>query len=149
MRLTTGLLVTTLLCTSAFAETGLIQVKSAHDVATTADRLEQALRTKGMKIFARINHAAGAATVNKQLAPTELVIFGNPKIGAPLMQCARTTGIDLPQKALIWQDHKGTVWFSYNDPQYLKSRHNIEGCDAVLGKVSKAFEGFSRAATGN
>lgn len=149
MRLITGLLATTLLCSSAFADSGLIQVKSAHDVATTADRLEQTLKSKGMQIFARINHAAGAATVNKQLAPTELVIFGNPKVGAPLMQCARTTGIDLPQKALIWQDHKGTVWFSYNDPQYLKSRHNIEGCDAVLDKVSKALGAFSRAATGN
>lgn len=148
MRLTTGLLATTLLCSTCIADNGLVQVKSAHDVATTADRLETALKSKGMKIFARVNHAAGAATVGKDLPPTELVIFGNPKVGAPLMQCSRTTGIDLPQKALIWQDGEGTVWFTYNDPQYLKRRHSIEGCDTVLGKVSKALGAFSAAATG-
>jgi len=136
-----------LFCSGAIADNGLVQVKSAHDVATTADRLETALQAKGMKIFARINHAAGAATVGKQLPPTELVIFGNPKVGAPLMQCARSTGIDLPQKALIWQDEQGNTWFSYNDPQYLKSRHKIEGCDPVLGKVSKALGNFAAAAT--
>jgi len=147
MRFTATLLTAALFCSGAIADNGLVQVKSAHDVATTADRLETALQAKGMKIFARINHAAGAATVGKQLPPTELVIFGNPKVGAPLMQCARSTGIDLPQKALIWQDEQGNTWFSYNDPQYLKSRHKIEGCDPVLGKVSKALGNFAAAAT--
>jgi uncharacterized protein (DUF302 family) len=148
MRFAYGLLATALFCSSAFAGNGLIQVKSAHDVATTADRLEKALGAKGMKIFARINHAAGATAAGMELAPTELVIFGNPKAGTPLMQCARSTGIDLPQKALIWQDDQGTTWFSYNDPQYLKGRHQIEGCDPVLGKVSTALSNFAAAATG-
>ena len=137
-----------LCCSSAFADNGLVTMQSAHDVATTADRLEKVLNAKGMKVFARIDHAAGAATVGKQLPPTELVIFGNPKVGAPLMECSRTTGIDLPQKALIWEDDKDKTWLTYNDPQYLKSRHGIEGCDPVLGKVSQALGNFAKAATG-
>ncbi len=147
MRIKTCLLSASLFCSAAVADNGLVEVQSAHDVATTADRLEQALQNKGMKIFVRINHAAGAATINKELLPTELVIFGNPKVGTPLMQCARSTGIDLPQKALIWQDQQGTTWFSYNDPQYLRSRHNIQGCDPVLEKVSQALSNFAAAAT--
>lgn len=133
----------------ALADNGLVSVPSAHDVATTADRLEHVLKAKGMKIFARINHAKGAASVGKTLAPTELLIFGNPKVGTPLMECARTVGIDLPQKALIWQDDEGKVWLVYNDPLYLKSRHQINGCDKVLGKVSNALSNFAKAATGN
>jgi len=147
MRIATCLLAAGVFCSSAFAENGLAQVRSLHDVATTGDRLEQVLQKKGMKIFARINHAAGAATVDKELPPTELVIFGNPKVGAPLMLCSRSTGIDLPQKALIWQDGQGATWFSYNDPQYLKSRHDIQGCDPVLEKVSHALKNFAAAAT--
>lgn len=147
MRLIATLFALILVCTSAIADNGLVSVKSAHDVATTADQLEKVLKAKGMKIFARINHAAGAATVGKDLPATELVIFGNPKVGAPLMQCARTTGIDLPQKALIWQDDKGVTWLSYNDPQYLAKRHNIQGCDPVLAKVGMALGNFAAAAT--
>ena len=149
MRLIHGLLATTLFCSTAFAGDGLVKIQSAHDVATTADRLEAALNAKGMKIFNRINHAAGAASVDKALAPTELLIVGNPKIGAPLMQCVRTVGIDLPQKALIWQDTNGTTWFAYNDPQHLKARHNVEGCDKVFGKLGQALGNFAAAATGN
>ena len=82
----------------------MINVKSVHDVKTTADRLEDVLNAKGMKVFTRINHAAGAKSVGKDLRPTELVIFGNPKVGAPLMLCAQSVALDLPQKALIWED---------------------------------------------
>ena len=96
---------------------------------------------------ARIDHAAGAQKAGKTLAPTELVIFGNPKVGTPLMQCSHSIAIDLPQKALIWQDAAGKVWFSYNDPQYLALRHNTQGCDEVLKKVAMALGNFSKKAT--
>ena len=136
-----------LLTTSASADNGLISVKSAHDVKTTADRLETMLKQKGMNVFSRINHAQGAQKIGKELRPTELVIFGNPKVGTPLMQCAQSVGIDLPQKALIWQDAQGQVWLSYNDPNYLVERHHITGCGEVIKKVGKALDNFAKAAT--
>lgn len=129
------------------AETGLTNVKSSHDVTKTADRLESVLKEKGMTVFLRVNHGEGARKVGKQLRPTELVIFGNPKVGAPLMQCGQTIGIDLPQKALIWQDESGQVWLTYNDPRYLAKRHGIDGCEPVLTKVQNALKNFARAAT--
>ncbi len=131
----------------AGAAEGLVTVASAHSVQETADRLVSVLKKKGMKVFARIDHAAGAASVGRRLRPTQLVIFGNPKVGAPLMQCAQSVAIDLPQKALITQDAQGRVWLSYNDPAYLRQRHHIEGCKPVLAKVSGALAKFARAAT--
>ena len=109
----------------AFADSGLIKVQSNHDVSTTADNLEQALKSKGMNVFARINHAEGAKKAEMELRPTELVIFGNPKVGTPLMQCQQTVAIDLPQKALIFEDDEGNVWLTYNDPAYLNQRHGL------------------------
>lgn len=109
------------LSTLAHAADGLITVHSAHDVNTTADRMEAMLKNKGMTVFARVNHAAGAEKVGKTLRPTQLLIFGNPKAGTPLMQCRQQVGIDLPQKALIWEDADGQVWLTYNDPKYLVS----------------------------
>ena len=132
---------------NALAAEGVIQVRSAHDVHQTADRLERILKQKGMKVFARIDHAAGAAAVGKRLPPTELLIFGNPKVGTPLMQCAPSVAIDLPQKALIRQDAAGRVWLAYNDSDYLRERHRIRGCDKVLAKVKQALANFARAAT--
>ncbi len=132
---------------TVLADDGLVNIKSAHDVKTTADRLEKVLEAKGMTLFNRIDHAAGAKSVGRQLRPTELVIFGNPKVGSPLMACQQTVGIDLPQKALIWQDESGQTWFTYNSPAYLKSRHHLEGCDEVIAKVSQALENFAKAAT--
>lgn len=131
----------------AHAADGLIVVKSNHSVAATADKLESVLGEKGMTVFARIDHAAGAESVGKQLRPTELVIFGNPKVGTPLMRCSQSVAADLPQKALVWEDEDGQVWFGYNDPAYLKARHSLEGCDKVLGKVNKALANFAEAAT--
>jgi uncharacterized protein (DUF302 family) len=132
---------------TAAAGNGLISVKSSHDVKATADRLENILNQKGMTVFIRINHSAGARKVGKTLRPTELVVFGNPKIGTPLMQCSQSVAIDLPQKALIWQDDKGQVWLSYNDPNYLAQRHGLTGCAQVIKKVEKALSNFSKAAT--
>ena len=105
------------------------------------------LKQKGMTVFARVDHSAGAAKVGKALRDTQLVLFGNPKVGTPLMQCAQSVAIDLPQKALIWKDEAGQVWLSYNDPAYLATRHQIQGCDEVLEKVSGALAKFSQAAT--
>ena len=136
-----------LMATTAVAGNGLISIKSSHDVKVTADRLENILTQKGMNVFIRINHAAGAAKAGKELRPTELIVFGNPKVGTPLMQCSQSVAIDLPQKALIWQDESGQVWLTYNDPQYLAARHGIDGCQAVVVKVQTALKNFTQAAT--
>jgi uncharacterized protein (DUF302 family) len=130
-----------------YADNGIISIKSSHDVKTTVDRLDNILREKGMTVFIRINHAEGAQKVGKKLRPTELVIFGNPKVGTPLMQCGQSVGIDLPQKALIWQDESGQVWLSYNDPKYLASRHSIKECTEIIKKIEKALGNFARMAT--
>ncbi len=147
MKKVTAMFVLFLVSTGIFADDGIVSVESAHDVKTTADRLEAALEEKGMSVFGRVNHAAGAEKAGMELRPTELVIFGNPKVGTPLMQCAQSVAIDLPQKTLIWEDEDGKVWLAYNDPQYLKNRHAIEGCDEVIGKVSGALGNFAKAAT--
>ncbi len=136
-----------LFSSSLHASEGMISVNSAHSVAVTADRLEKILASKGMTVFKRIDHAAGAAKVGKELRPTELIIFGNPKVGTPLMQCSRSIAIDLPQKALIWEDDGGQVWLSYNDPQFLALRHGTKGCDAVLKKVAMALGKFANKAS--
>lgn len=131
----------------AFADNGMVNIKSTHDVTTTSDRLEAALNSKGMTVFTRINHTEGAQNVGMQLRPTELIIFGNPKIGTKLMQCTQSAGIDLPQKALIWEDKDGQVWFSYNAPEYLSMRHNLSECNEVANKVSAALANFAKTAT--
>ncbi|WP_366524923.1 DUF302 domain-containing protein [Acaryochloris sp. IP29b_bin.137] len=129
------------------ADQGIIHIRSHHTVSKTSERLVNALQAKGMTLFTRIDHAAGAQSVGQSLPPTELVVFGNPKVGTRLMQCSPTTAIDLPQKALIWRDKAGQVWLSYNDPQYLAKRHHIEGCGEVLAKIEQALSQFAQAAT--
>lgn len=131
----------------SFADNGLVSVKSSHSVKDTTDRLVKALESKGMTVFNRINHAEGAKKVGSTLLPTELVIFGNPKVGTPLMICSRSVAIDLPQKALIWEDSQGQVWLVYNDPGYLAERHGISDCKEVLQKVAGALKNFAAAAT--
>lgn len=133
--------------TLASADNGLISIKSSHDVKGTADRLENTLREKGMTVFMRINHAEGAQRVGKKLRPTELLIFGNPKVGTPLMQCNQSAAIDLPQKALVWEDEVGQVWLSYNDPKYLANRHGIKECVDIIKKIEKALSNFANTAT--
>src|SRR5688572_21772123 len=112
--------------TSSAAD-GLITLKSPHAVKDTVDRLEAAAKAKGLSIFLRVDHAAGAKKVGKELRPTELLVFGNPQGGTPLLECSQSAGIDLPLKALAWQDASGQVWLGYNDPQFLANRH--EGKD--------------------
>ncbi|MPV85914.1 DUF302 domain-containing protein [Ostreibacterium oceani] len=129
------------------ASEGLVAVESQFDVNTTAERLVEVLEAKGMTVVSQVNHAQAANKVGIELRETRLVIFGNPKVGSPLMQCAQAVAIDLPQKALIWQDDAGKVWLGYNDVDYLKQRHNIKGCDAVITKVKGALAAFAAAAT--
>lgn len=132
-----------------FAASGLITLNSDFSVKQTTDNLVKVLEKKGMTIFAVIDHSEGAAKVDKKLRPTTVVIFGNPKIGTPLMNCAQTFAIDLPQKALIWQGVDGQVRYAYNNPEYLADRHHLVGCDKVLAKVKGALANFANAASIN
>ena len=141
------LLALILLTSFSFAAEGVITQQSTHDVKATADRLESLLKNKGMTVFNRIRHSDGAKRVGVELRPTELIIFGNPKVGSPLMQCSQGVAIDLPQKALIWEDASGKTFLSYNDPAYLKERHQIKECQKVLEKISKALANFAKGAT--
>lgn len=131
----------------ALSAEGLIQIRSPDSVSVTADRFEQAAEERGLNIFARIDHAAGAEKVDKTLRPTELLIFGNPKAGTPFMQCSQSVGIDLPLKALVWEDEQGQVWFGYNDLNYLASRHHAEDCPVVTGIADNLSE-LAAIATG-
>ena len=131
---------------SAHAADGLVVVKSPHSAADTASRLVVAVQARGLKLFARIDHAAGAATIGTTLRPTEVFIFGNPQGGTPLLECAQTADIDLPLKALVWQDDKGLVWFGYNDPAWMAARYGASSC-AVVPNSAKALAGLAAAAT--
>ncbi len=130
------------------ANDGMVNVKSKHSVQVAADRLVTILKKKGMTIFAQINHSEGAQSVGLTLRPTKLVIFGNPKVGTPLMLCGQSAAIDLPQKMLIWEDDKGIVWLSYNEPTYLTKRHGIKACESVVNKITNALAKISKAAAG-
>ena len=130
----------------AWSSGGLVTKSSDFSVQETADRFEAILAKKGLTLFARINHTSNAKNVDIELRPTEALIFGNPKVGTPLMLCAQSVAIDLPQKALIWEDESGEVWFAYNDPQYLKQRHGVSGCDEVINKITNVLSNLSNAA---
>ena len=119
---------------------GLITKKSALSPDETMERLGAAIRGKGIAVFALVDHSGGAAGIGMPLRFTQLLIFGNPKGGTPLMQSRQTIGIDLPLKFLVWQDAQGDVWVSYNDPAYLAARHGItDRKDAVIA-LSTALE---------
>ena len=123
---------------------GLVSVRSRNTVKVTVDRLEASLKAKGITVFARIDHAAGAAAAGMPLRPTELLIFGNPTSGTPLMQVEQTIGIDLPMKALVWEDAGGDVWIAYNDPVWLAVRHGLrhDTADAVHAMAGVAVHGM-------
>ena len=139
-------LATSLLCLScaAFGADGLVTLKSPHSAKDTMNRFEDIAKQRGLNVFVRIDHAAGAARVGKSLRPTEVLIFGNPQGGTPLMECAQTVGIDLPLKALVWEDADGQVWFAYNDLPYLAQRHGIVACPG-LANIGKALAGLAEA----
>lgn len=124
---------------------GLVSVKSSRGVKDTMDRLEKLVEEKGLTVFARVDHAAGAAKIGKNLRPTQLLIFGNPQGGTPFMECRQTVGIDLPLKALVWEDADGRVWLGYNDPEFLAQRHGVPQCP-VAEKLKKALAVFARQA---
>jgi uncharacterized protein (DUF302 family) len=128
---------------------GLISVESAFAPAETMDRLEEGVKALGMTVFARIDHAAGAAQAGMQLRPTELLIFGNPKAGTPLMQAGQAIGIDLPLKALVWRDETGATRIAWNDPEWLVRRHRLGGeTAAVAARMSAALKTTAAKAAG-
>ncbi len=133
---------------AAYAAEGLIQTQSPYSVEETIDRFEEVAQERGLTLFARIDHAAGAETVDQMLRPTEVLIFGNPQGGTPFMQCAQTVGIDLPLKVLAWEDDKGQVWLGYNDPVYLAQRHQVSDCP-VVENLSNALSNLVDATTAN
>jgi uncharacterized protein (DUF302 family) len=131
------------------AAEGLIATKSSRGPKETVDRLVAELEGKGLTIFARIDHAAGAKEAGLALRPTELVIFGNAKGGTPLMQADQAIGIDLPLKALVWQDASGATWLSYNDPVWLAQRHGLGNqVEAPVKAMTAMLAAVTRAATG-
>lgn len=131
--------------TLAAAADGLVAVKSPHTAKITMDKLEAVAKEKGLNIFARIDHAAGAAKVGKTLRATEVLVFGNPQGGTPFMECGQSVGIDLPLKALVWQDEAAQVWVGYNDPAWIAQRHGVASC-AVVPNLQKALQGLTAAA---
>ena len=103
----------------------------------------EGVKQRGLNVFARIDHAAGAAMAGKTLRPTELLIFGNPQAGTPLMQCSQRVGIDLPVKALVWADEAGQTWLGYNDPRWTMHRHGVRDCPAAE-QIGKALSGIAQ-----
>jgi uncharacterized protein (DUF302 family) len=131
---------------AAHAEKLLIVKASPHSVAKTLDRLTAVMQKKGITIFARVNHAGGAKKVGMEMKPTELLVFGNPKLGTPLMLAKREIGVDLPLKALAWQDDSGKVWLGYTSPAALKARHGVSGRDEVFKKMTGALDKLTNVA---
>jgi uncharacterized protein (DUF302 family) len=129
------------------SDQGLITIPSAFSVREVIDRLEKIITSKGLRVFARIDHAAGAAQVGMALRPTELIIFGNAKGGTPLMQDQQTAGIDLPLKVLAWEDAGGAVWLTYNDLAWLARRHDLgEASHAAVAALTVAMATMAESA---
>ena len=128
----------------AYGPHGMVSVKSPHSQAETVSRLETQVRQRNLNVTARIDHAAAAQRIGQTLLANEVVIFGNPQAGTPLMQCAPTVGIDLPMKALVWTDANGQVWLGYNDPAWLMHRHGAPECPAAKN-VSNALAAIAEA----
>jgi uncharacterized protein (DUF302 family) len=132
----------------AMTPDGLTISASNYGPKETMDRLMSAVTDRGMTVLARIDHAAAAAKAGMELRPTEVLIFGNPKAGTPLMQAVQTIGIDLPLKALVWQDDNGKTWLAYNDPEWLARRHGADtGADRILGAMTAALKAVVEQAT--
>jgi uncharacterized protein (DUF302 family) len=130
------------------AAEGLTTIRSSYAPEETMKRLEAEVAAKGLTVFARIDHAAGAKKAGLPLRPTDLLIFGNAKSGTPLMQSVQTTGIDLPLKALVWQDESGATWLSYSDPRWLARRHGLgPEIEAPVGAIAGALAALAKAAT--
>ena len=136
-----------MLTAPAEATGGLVTKPSLYPVAETMDRLERAVRDRGLVVVARVDHAGAAQTAGLTLRPTQVLIFGNPKAGTPLMQSAQSIGIDLPLKALAWEDDKGQVWLAYIDPAWLAARHGVTDRADVIRVMRAALEALTDAVT--
>jgi uncharacterized protein (DUF302 family) len=147
MRIAAAALLLSLSVTPALAEK-LVTLESKFDVKETLDRLAAELDKRGIKVAARVDHAAGAKAVGMELPPTEVLMFGNPKLGTPLMQSSPAIGIDLPMKVLAWQDKAGKVWIGYTAPDTLKARHGIADRDEVFKAMAAALDGLAKSASG-
>lgn len=123
-------------------------IKSKYSVKETIDRLAATLEKKGIRVMARVDHAAGAKSAGLDLKPTQLLIFGNPKLGTPLMQTSRMIALDLPMKVLAWEDQKGEVHVAYTAPAALAKRHGVADRDEIIGKMTKALTNLTAAAAG-
>jgi len=134
---------------AARATEGIILVPSAHDVKTTTNRLEKTLTDKGITVFARVDHAGGAESVGQKLRPTELLIFGNPKLGTPLMQQKQEIGLDLPLKALVFQGEDGKTYIAYTDPAFLSKRYGLAEPANVFEQMSGGLKNFTAAPAAN
>lgn len=134
---------------SVAGDKGLVNKKSQFSVKVTLDKLENVLRKKGITIVTRWSHHAGAKKAGIPLRPTELLLFGNPKLGSHFFTSNQTAGIDLPMKALAWKDKKGQVWLTYNDPAYIAGRHDIADRAKIVAKMTGALNKLTNVATGN
>ena len=125
---------------------GLTTVPSRFGPKETMDRLATEIQAREMKVFARIDHAAGATEVGLTLRPTELIIFGNARGGTPFMQSVQTVGIDLPLRVLVWEDAAGKTWLSYNEPGWIARRHGVSDAEQVVSKMGAALSAIARKA---
>ena len=123
---------------------GVVALKSPYSASETMNRLEAQVKQRGLVVLARVDHSAAAARAGRTLRPTELLIFGSPQAGTPLMECVQTAGIDLPMKALVWVDVQQQVWLGYNDPEWLLQRHTATRCPAAK-TVADALAGIAEA----
>lgn len=137
-----------IISSSAMANDHIKTIESKYSVKETLDRLSAVLTKKGIRVMARVNHAAGAKAAGLKLAPTELLIFGNPKLGTPLMQSQPLIGLDLPMKVLAWQDTNGKINVSYTTLAALKSRHGVDDRDKVFAIMTKALAALTGKAAG-
>jgi len=128
---------------------GLTSIQSSFGPKATMERLEAQIQASGLKVFARIDHAAGAAEVGLPLPPTDLIIFGNARGGTPLMQSVQTVGIDLPLKILVWQDAANNTWLSYNEPGWIAQRHGVAGRESAIDKMADLLRAIAREASGS
>lgn len=131
----------------AEAHADMISFESPDSVAETTDNLVAALEERDLKVFARIDHAAGARQIGEDLRPTQLVIFGNPKMGTPLIQCSQTVAVDLPMKALIWEDAEGVVRLGFADPVVIAESHETGECGGVAGRIAENLNKLGAAVT--
>ena len=145
-KIVTILLSIALLAPPAFAEAGMVTLPSMRSPQATMDRFESIASARGLKVFARIDHAAGALSIDQALRPTVLLIFGHPKGGTPLLQCSQTYGIDLPLHVLAWEDVAGQSWLGYKDLARLEHKPAGAGCDAAVKRLNGVLEGLVREA---